>query len=258
MLRCLIHASLVLAIGCGARARPVDASPPTKEGTVEGDDSGFPIRIEHSPLPTTETPSARLIAESIRQLRAMKTTGYRHKTKIDEASGTFLYDCSGFVAYALLNAAPDALAVVPIGIKGRPRAEDFATYFSALPSDAPWVSVPRGSDIAPGDVIAWLRPADVDNSNTGHIVIALDKLGVAPPSTAVSKLPGARELLFRVVDATESPHAEDVRGPDTTTGLGTGTLGIVVDGGDVAIGYRWKGGESTRAHATVIAVARLR
>ena len=86
----------------------------------------------------------------------------------------------------------------------------------------------------------------------------LDRLGVAPASSAVTKISGARELLFRVIDATESPHADDVRGPDTTTGLGTGTIGVVVDGSDAPLGYRWKGGESARAHATLVAVARLR
>ncbi len=249
----------VLAIGCGSRARPVEAPVAKADTSVEGDDSGFPTATERSPEPSTgDTPSARLIAESVRQLRAMKSTKYRHKSNIDEASGTFEYDCSGFVAYALLNTAPDALAVVPIGIKGRPRAEDFATYFSALSDDAPWIRVALGSELAPGDVIAWLRPADVDNSNTGHIVIVLDKLGVAPPSTAVTKSGRAREFLFRVVDATESPHGDDVRGPDTTTGLGTGTIGIVVDGSDAPIAYRWKGGESARAYGTLIAAARLR
>jgi hypothetical protein len=256
--RCLIHASVVLAIGCGSRTRPVAA--PAAPPEVEGDDSGFPTKIERSPEPVaaSETPSTRLIAEAVRQLRAMKTTHYRHKSKIDEATGKFDYDCSGFVAYALLNAAPTALAVVPIGIKGRPRAEDFASYFSALPTDGPWISVKRGVEIAPGDIVAWLRPADVDNSNTGHIAIVLDKLGVAAPSTAVAKAGGARELLFRVVEATESPQGDDVRGPDTATGLGTGTIGLVVDGSDAPVAYRWKGGESARAHATLISVARLR
>jgi len=248
----------VLAFGCASRAAVPAAAPHTVE--VEGDDDGFPTRVERSPDPmtATQTSSQRLIAEAVRQLRAMKTTRYRHKSRIDEAEGRFEYDCSGFVAYALLNAAPDALAVIPIGIKGRPRAEDFATYFGSLPEDGPWQSVRTGSEIAPGDVIAWLRPADVENTNTGHMVIVLDLVGVAAPSKASATIGGARELLLRVVDATESPHADDVRGPDTATGLGTGIVGLVVDGSDSVVGYRWKGGESARAHSTLITAARLR
>lgn len=249
-------------MGCAGRARPVESpagSNGEELGLVEGDDPGFPSAIERSSTaPSSDSASSRLVAEAIRQLRAMKSTRYRHKSRIDEAAGTFEYDCSGFVAYALLNAAPDALAVVPIGVKGRPRAEDFATYFAGLDGEAPFARVPRGSEIAAGDIVAWLRPADVNNTNTGHIGIVLDQLGVAAPSDAVTKIGGARELLLRIVDATESPHGDDVRGDATTTGLGTGTIGLVVDGSDAPVGYRWKGGESARAHATMIAIARLR
>jgi hypothetical protein len=248
-------------MGCAERARPVEApiSKPRETAVVEGDDPGFPSAVERAPVVTaSNSPSDRLIAESTRQQRAMTTTSYRHRSHIDEASGTFEYDCSGFVAYALLNAAPDALARVPVGPKGRPRAEEFVTYFAGLEANDPFEPVRRASDIAPGDIIAWLRPEDVNNTNTGHIAIVLDRLGIAAPSSAAAKIGGARELLFRVVDSTEAPHGDDVRDRYTMTGLGTGTIGLVVDGSDTPIGYRWKGGESPRAHATMIAVARLR
>ena len=259
---------VAFGLGCGHRTpaaappRPAEVARPSVDGD-EGDDSGWSALMNEpapAPPPPSDTSSGKLLAEAVRQLRAMRTTTYRHKSRVEEETGTFEYDCSGFVAYALRNALPDALAPVPIGIKGRPRAEDFATYFAALAEDeaAPWTRITRGSAIEPGDVIAWLRPADVVNTNTGHIVIVLDRLGVAPPSKAVAKIGGARELLLRVVDSTESPHGDDVRVRDTATGLGTGTIGLVVDGSDAPIGYRWKGGESARAYATLVAIARAR
>ncbi len=222
---------------------------------VEGDDTGF-ASIERSPVAASSEAAPRLLlAEALRQLRAMKTTKYRHKSKVDEAEGRFEYDCSGFVAYALARVLPGALAPVPIGIKGRPRAEDFTSYFVALAEGDPWQRVPSGG-IAPGDVIAWLRPAEITNTNTGHMAIVLDVKGTLPAGPAVTAIGGARELLLRVVDATESPHGDDVRGPDTTTGLGTGTIGLVVDASGAPLGYRWRGGESPRAYATTVAIAR--
>lgn len=258
-MRVLIVA-VVVAMGCSPRERTV-AAPLSHESNdgAEGDDPGFAaIARSPGPLATGDTPSKVLLAEAVRQLRAMKSSRYRHKSKIDEAIGQFEYDCSGFVAYALARALPDALAPVPVGIKGRPRAEDFATYFAALTEQDPWLRVREGKAIAPGDVVAWLRPAEVTNTNTGHMVIVYDVKGSLPASPPVVAIGGAREILLRVVDSTESPHADDVRGPETATGLGTGTIGLVVDASDAPLGYRWKGGESAKAYATMIAVARPR
>jgi hypothetical protein len=247
---------LVVAMGCSQRP-PLAPVAGTSEEAAEGDDPGF-AAIERSPAPLVagDTPSKVLLDEAIRQLRAMKSSRYRHKSKIDEATGQFDYDCSGFVAYALARVLPDALAPVPIGIKGRPRAEDFTTYFSALTENDPWIRVRTASELRPGDVIAWLRPAEVSNTNTGHMVIVYEVKGALAPAPAVTAIGGAREILLRVVDSTESPHADDVRGPDTATGLGTGTLGLVVDASDAPLGYRWKGGESAKAFATLVAIAR--
>lgn len=224
---------------------------------VEGDDPGWSATTGAA-HPPADGGAPALVAEAVRELRAMRSTRYRHKTNVDEASGTFEFDCSGFVAYALWNVNEQALAPIPVGIKGRARAEDFVTYFAGLSGDdEPWRRVERGGDVAPGDVVAWLRPADLTGTNTGHIAIVLDRLGQAKPSKAVAAIGGARELLLRVVDSTESPHADDVRGDDTMTGLGSGTIGLVVDADDVPIGYRWRGGKSPKAWSTTIAIARL-
>ncbi|MBI2392468.1 MAG: hypothetical protein HYV09_22985 [Deltaproteobacteria bacterium] len=224
---------------------------------VEGDDPGWSATIGE-PHATADGGAPALVAEAIRELRAMRSTRYRHKTRVDEASGTFEFDCSGFVAYALWRVNEHALGLVPVGVKGRPRAEDFVTFFTGLSAtDAPWRRVEHGGDVAPGDVIAWLRPADLIGTNTGHLAIVLDRLGQAKPSKAVAAIGGARELLLRVVDSTDSPHADDARGDETTTGLGSGTIGLVVDAGDVPIGYRWRGGKSPKAWTTTIAIARL-
>jgi hypothetical protein len=240
-----------------------DEASPVPDGTREGDDPGFAAAT--APLSNVAandaTGARRLLDEATRQLRAMQTTAYRHRTVVDEEAGRFEYDCSGFVAYALARVAPEALAAIPPSSKARPRAEDFARAFAELPTGAdgpptPWRRIARMSEVAPGDVIAWPRPPEVDSTNTGHIVIVLEVLGAAKRSKAVSSIGGAREILVRVIDSTASPHADDVRGEATTTGLGTGTIGIVVDEGGAPIGYRWRGGRSKQAYLARVSIAR--
>ncbi len=43
----------------------------------------------------------------------MRTTHYQHKTEVDEASGTFFYDCSGLLDYALGRVLPTAASALP-------------------------------------------------------------------------------------------------------------------------------------------------
>lgn len=208
------------------------------------------------------TPSARkLFDEAKRELSVMRVTGYGHETKVDEESGVFEFDCSGFITYALRIAAPAALGVIPIGVKGRPRAEDYVSYFAALPSvkePQPWAIVPHAIDLRAGDVVAWLRPDDVDNGNTGHMGIVAATPSACGASDATTAIGGSSEWLVRIIDSTQSPHADDARKKDESDGLGEGTIGLVVDAAGAPIGYRWKGGVSDKAHATKIALARLR
>lgn len=248
-------------VSCRATESPREPAYGVANEAVEGEDPGWsPPVVSNSPPSSPDAPNSdRLVAEAVRELRAMQSTRYRHRTRVEEDNGTFEFDCSGFVAYALAHADPSALLRVPPGPKGRPRAEDFTAFFAGLSEEDPaWKPIRHGADVAPGDVVAWLRPADVESTNTGHMAIVLDRVGIAPASSAVATIGGVREILLRVADSTESPHSDDVRGPNTTTGLGTGIIGLVVDGSDAPIGYRWRGGKSPKAFATMIAVARLR
>lgn len=261
----------LFSIGC-ARTHSADVPrrEPNATTTAEGDDDFVAPLPSASAAPSANASAAeRLVAEGVRELRAMKSTRYRHKTNVDEAAGLFEFDCSGFVAYALAVTHPSALAAIPLPAmsdgakksKRRPKAEQFATFFAGLAenaTDGAWTRVARASQLQAGDVIAWLRPSEVDNGNTGHVVIALDapkKIAATKPVRAIG---GSAEWLVRVVDSTESPHADDARVADEVTGLGTGTIGIVVDAFDTPIGYRWKGGESTKAYATLVAIGRVR
>src|SRR5580698_3792813 len=66
--------------------------------------------------------SDALHAEAVRELGAVKFSVYAHRTRIDETNGTFEYDCSGFVNYALSRTNPGALETLRRAGRDRPTA----------------------------------------------------------------------------------------------------------------------------------------
>lgn len=67
-----------------------------------------------------------LYSEATRELAATVSSEYNHTTYVNEATGTYNYDCSGFVGYALRRLSLPAWNDVPRGSRSRPLAEDFA------------------------------------------------------------------------------------------------------------------------------------
>ena len=61
---------------------------------------------------------------------------------------------------------------------------------------------------------------------------------------------------MKVVDSAGSGHANDTRG-SSYSGPGTGTLGIKVDSNGLAVGYYWRGGQSTTLNTTRLAFGHL-
>ncbi|MBI2395149.1 MAG: hypothetical protein HYV09_36600 [Deltaproteobacteria bacterium] len=202
--------------------------------------------------PPKKASAELLVGEAARQLSAMKVTSYQHPTEVDEATGTFRYDCSGFLGYALKRVLPDHLVAVRTfsGVT-RPLAKHFQTFFAALPVDGTksgWTGVARAGDLEPGDVIAWLKPPEQVSTNTGHVMIVRAKATPNPKR--------ADEVLVLVIDASASPHgATDTRAP-SGGGLGSGPVGLIVDGGGAPIRYRWTGGVSATEWTTAISLAR--
>jgi len=196
----------------------------------------------------TEGP-ASLLGEVRRELAAMRTTRYQHKTEVDEASGTFFYDCSGLLDYALRRALPTAASALPTSTSARPLAGDIERYLHGGltgPIDG-WQTVGRVNALQSGDVVAWLATEDSTTGDTGHVMIAL-AAPVANPARA-------GEWLLPVADSTLSPHASDSRHPGDT-GLGTGTIGLVADSRGVPTAFYWQGGVSKHPKPTEIALGR--
>ena len=99
----------------------------------------------------------------------MRTTHYQHKTEVDEASGTFFYDCSGLLDHALGRVLPTAASALPTSTSARPLAGDIERYLRrglAAPIGG-WQALGRIDALQPGDVVAWLATEDSKTGDTG-------------------------------------------------------------------------------------------
>jgi cell wall-associated NlpC family hydrolase len=215
-------------------------------------------RIAASVPAPTDTPTAHatpaasapalLLGEVRRELAAMRVTHYRHTTHVEEASGTFVYDCSGLVDYALGRVLPADAKALPVSTSTRALAGDIERYLhrGLAGPIAGWQAVARVDHLGPGDVVAWQATEDSTTGDTGHVMIVLG---------APSRNPGRDEWLVNVADSTINPHAADSRRPGAN-GLGSGTIGLVVDQHFAATAFYWQGGVSVHAKQTEIALGR--
>src|SRR4051812_27845757 len=73
-----------------------------------------PDALHRTGTVATSPDAAPLATEARRELAAMQSSHYQHRTAVDEETGSFDYDCSGFVDYALGRVLPAALAALPI------------------------------------------------------------------------------------------------------------------------------------------------
>jgi hypothetical protein len=171
------------------------------------------------------------------------TSSYQHATSVNEATGTWQVDCSGFLDYLLSTHLPAAFSALGPPKSGpRPLASDFYYFFGGLttadpgPTGTPtWYRVGKPAQLRAGDVMVWLDPASA-SGDTGHVMLVL-----GPPTNG-----RAGELLVKVADSANSGHASDTRAAGQT-GPGIGTVGLSIDGNGDAVGYFWRGGESALA-----------
>jgi hypothetical protein len=194
-----------------------------------------------------------LLNEAEHILSTMKSSTYQHTTHVDEANGIYDFDCSGFVDYALQQTLPEALAAIRYlpNRLNRPRAQDYYYQFakSELQDDrSVWHSIMRSADLLPGDLIAWLRLPNSDSDDTGHVMIVR--------SSPIVDSNRPNEILVAIIDSTRSPHALDSR-VNGASGIGTGTIGIVMNTTGSAVGFRWRGGDSGVVEYTKIAFGQL-
>ncbi len=231
----LAAALLICPSGKASETERTRATLPTPESP-----SGSSVApLEQRAVPWRQTAALEVIRAAWENARL---TTYDSMTRVDEASGAYNFDCSGFVQWVLRQSNPVAARWVASGLPHRPLARNFHSRISAIQPGRPrsgWQRVERVADIRPGDVIAWIKPREVVSKNTGHVVFA-----VLPPEL----IDDNRTYLLRVADATRLWHADDTRnwqgetpvrrsplGPDTNDespndqGLGFGTISLIAD-----------------------------
>ena len=187
-----------------------------------------------------------VVDDAERQLAARKSSSYSRDTRVDEASGRFDYDCSGFVNYTLKRSAPAAFSEVAAA-RARPNAQTYHDFFLAKPG-AHWQPVARATDIQRGDLIAWLEPADTDSTNSGHVVIAV----AAPVVNA-----GKKELSVEVVDSARSGHGTTDTRPKGEGGLGRGPIILELDADNRPRAFRWSPEKNSQTKEVPIAIGRI-
>jgi uncharacterized protein YfaT (DUF1175 family) len=191
-------------------------------------------------VPITAGP---LFHEATNQFKAMKTTLYQHHTQVDRATGSYQYDCVGFVSYALKQAAPQAResAFKALDIQqGRiPSPAKYRAFFASL-AEKPqtgWQAVTKVSELRPGDVVVWEKKT---KTASGHAVV----IGGIPAKGA------GGTWVVMVYDSTEFPHGDDSRPNDqraqmldtngNRSGLGHGLMAFTADPlTGVLTGYCW-------------------
>ena len=254
-LRCALWCGVIMSLhGCGGATHSapdvvgINNNDLGDEVSTDPEDEtdALPVGVKVAAAPT----GAGLFAEAQRELAAAMSSHYVHRTNVDEVNGAFNYDCSGFIGYALSRVAPDALAAVQAQTRPRPLAKHFETFFASLaPLGHPWASVERAADLMPGDLIAWLEPADKRSHNTGHIMVV-----AARPYQGVR----VGELEITVIDSSHSGHGvHDARTQQHRNGIGVGKIILMLDPSGRAIGYRWSTAKHSRPYETQISMARL-
>jgi hypothetical protein len=186
--------------------------------------NGIPLRLQIAN-------EALLIIENTQQTR------YQHDIYIDEATGTYYVDCSGFVSYILGRVAPNHLSLIPMQ-SGETRllAQDYYNFFSSLPNETTngWRQILYLQDARRGDLIAWALPPP--NPDTGHIfVVAADPIPLDADTIAVM-----------AYDASDIFHYDDSRGPGPDqflTGVGSGTFHIGINPTGTPISFQFDAGD---------------
>jgi hypothetical protein len=193
------------------------------------------------------------VMERVRRIAdTLKSSEYSHVTRVNEAEGSYVFDCSGFVAWVLRRAASGAhLSVVSRAKDRRPLARDYYWEIARTRPNAArgWARVERLVDARPGDVVAWLKPPEVRSTNTGHVAFIVES---PEPSRVVEG-----GYLVRIADASRYYHQNDEREELGRSGFGIGTILIVADPVTHApVAYGWFGDRSAWVLSAQIAIGR--
>ena len=187
----------------------------------------------------------RVFNEADRVFKNTQHTKYQHKQFIDEATGTYYVDCSGFVGYVLTRMAKRHLALIPKeGFWPVPRAFKYYEYFAGLTTTAThgWRKLDRLDEARPGDIIAWQLSDDIrKDHDTGHVFIVAETL------TSV----GDQLFAVRAFDSAALRHYDDTRVNSDGVyhdGVGEGTFHLRVDADGKPTAFQFGPGDKFHEH----------
>jgi hypothetical protein len=191
----------------------------------------------------------RVASEALHILEHTKQTDYQHNLVIDDATGTYDVDCSGFVSYILERVAPAHLKLIPLKpSESRLGAGNYCNFFASLPVQAGsgWRQVPRLLNARRGDLIAWGPVNKVPHS--GHVFI-------------VAKHPVTNHdgsLSVMAYDSSHTPHFDDSRGNGPgqfPNGIGSGAIHFQTGSGGEPVAFQSNASE--KFASVPIAIGRI-
>ncbi len=175
---------------------------------------------------------------------------------VNESTGERDLDCSSFIDYGMAKTMVDGLGTLKMQYSStlRPQAADFYDWIAGENgvTTPAWVTpIQNANDLQQGDLIALKY--DGGCSSTGHVMMVN---GAPQPGRS-----SFAEVLVSVTDATDLPHADDIR-PGGYSGIGQGTIGLQLDPNGGFLGYFVKGGIDTSVYSRCdilgFAIGRLR
>ena len=254
-MRLVVHFACLMCLAlpacgdtAGVHGSTDDALPVGSSGSGEGNDPGANAVVP-VPQPPGTPGSDSLFDEATRiQSTAVQST-YSHATFVNEATRTFDFDCSGFLNYALAHVVPDAFADLQSATLHRPTASSYVQMISVDAPKGRWARITDARDLRGGDIVAWLEPAVIASTNTGHVMVVQKA-----PFAAATPL----EIAVTVIDSAESGHGPfDARTIRDTSGVGEGIMVLAIDQSGAATGYRWSTDADSVLYPTTIALGRL-
>jgi cell wall-associated NlpC family hydrolase len=204
---------------------------------------------------SSEPRNARILERVARIAESLRESKYNHATVVDEREGRYEFDCSGFVTWVLRRTAPGAhAALLSRSSRRRPLARDYYWEIARAPLGE---KTPRGmrrisriDEAEAGDIVAWLKPAELRSPHTGHVGFLLERPQALPDLL--------HAYVVRIADASSYQHDEDDRVGTGRTGFGSGVILLIADpqtGQPKA--YGWFGRRSAYAFETSIALGRV-
>jgi hypothetical protein len=196
------------------------------------------------------TKASKKLLELTQSIDATRTdTLYSHRTRVRRKDGIYHFDCSGMINWMLERVAETSLETID---RERPVAASYVRVIKKAPtsrSRGGWQQIAIITDVEPGDVFAWKRPADwPKGGNSGHVGVVLARPAPVPHIK--------HAYVVRIADSTRWRHQDDTRSEDET-GFGMGTILFMTDGQGQPIGYAWFGSESGGYYETDVVFGRV-